>query len=125
MRTTRRAATISGVLAILLAAAGCGGGSSFDDKAGDAKQKTGKAALEVLIASSGDAETAFVTDTAEAWAKESGNTVEVVVAQDLPQQLSQGFAGGNPPDVFYVDAARFADLAKAGSLDAYADKMKD
>ncbi len=51
--------------------------------------------------------------------------MKVVVAQDLPQQLSQGFAGGNPPDVFYVDAARFADLAKAGSLDAYAEKMKD
>ena len=126
MRTNTRAVTLSGVVAVMLAVAGCGGGSSFDDKAGTGTdQKTGKASLQMLIASSGDAETAFVTDTAAAWAKKTGNKVEVVPAQDINQQLSQGFAGGNPPDVFYVDAGRFADLAKAGSLSAYADKVKD
>ncbi|MCY7374112.1 MAG: extracellular solute-binding protein [Spirochaetaceae bacterium] len=126
MPNITRAATVSGVVAVLLVAAGCGGGSSFDDKAGsDSKQKGGKASLEMLIASSGDAETKFVTDTANAWAKETGNTVKVVVAQDLAQQLSQGFAGGNPPDVFYVDASRVADLAKAGSLEPYADQVAD
>ena len=126
MPNITRAATVSGVVAVLLLAAGCGGGSSFDDKAGsDSKQKAGKASLEMLIASSGDAETKFVTDTANAWAKKTGNTVKVVVAQDLAQQLSQGFAGGNPPDVFYVDASRVADLAKAGSLDPYADQVAD
>ncbi len=66
-RTRTRAATITGVLAVLLAVAGGGGGGGFDESAGGgADQKKGKAALEVLIASSGDPETAFVTDTAEA-----------------------------------------------------------
>jgi multiple sugar transport system substrate-binding protein len=115
------------MVAILLAIAGCGGGSSFDEPkaGGQADQKTGKAALQMLIASSGDAETKFVTDTATAWATKSGNTVEIIPATDIAQQLSQGLAGGDPPDVFYVDAARFADLAKAGSLEAYADKVAD
>ena len=79
----------------------------------------------MLIASSGDPETKFVTDTAAAWATKTGNTVKVLPAQDINQQLSQGFAGGTPPDVFYVDAGRFADLAKAGSLMPYADSLKD
>lgn len=118
MRITHRTAAVSGAVAVLLTTAACGGGGFEDDKAGGGGQKTGKASLEVLIASSGDAETAFVTDTAKAWAAESGNTVEIIPAQDIAQQLSQGFAGGNPPDVFYVDAGRFADLAAAGSLEA-------
>jgi len=126
MPNITRAATVSGVVAVMLAVAGCGGGSSFDDKAGSgSEQKGGKASLEVLIASSGDAETKFVTDTANAWAEKTGNKVEVIVAQDIAQQLSQGFAGGNPPDVFYVDAGRFADLASAGSLEPYAEQVAD
>ena len=36
------------------------------------------------------------------------------------QQLGQAFAGGTPPDVFYVDAARFADYASVGALEPYA-----
>lgn len=124
--TARRSVSVALVVVALTLTAACGGGSGFDDKsAGKAEQKNGKASLQVLIASSGDAETKFVTGAADAWAKKSGNSVKVVVAQDIAQQLSQGFAGGNPPDVFYVDAARFADLAKAGSLEPYADQIKD
>lgn len=123
MRIYARATAASGAALVMLAAAGCGGG--FEEAGGDAEQQSGEASLEVLIASSGDAETQFVTETANAWAEESGNQVKVVVAQDIVQQLSQGFAGGNPPDVFYVDAARFADLAEAGSLEPYADQIAD
>jgi multiple sugar transport system substrate-binding protein len=122
---SRRALATVATVAALSVTAACGGGSGFEEKSSGAEQKGGKASLEVLIASSGDAETDFVTTTAEAWAKDTGNKVDVVVAQDLTQQLSQGFAGGNPPDVFYVDAARFADLAKAGSLEPYADQVED
>lgn len=125
MRRTTRTATLGGVVAVMLAVAGCGGGSGFEDTTSGPKQKSGKASLEVLIASSGDAETQFVTDTADAWAEETGNEVEIIPAQDIAQQLSQGFAGSNPPDVFYVDAGRFADLAKAGSLEPYADQIAD
>ena len=85
----------------------------------------GPATLQVLIGSSGDAETKAVEDAAAAWAEESGNEVEVVVANDLAQQLSQGFAGGNPPDLFYVDAGVFGDYAEAGNLYPYMDQLAD
>ena len=85
----------------------------------------GPAALKMLIASSGDAETDAVKAAADAWAKKTGNTVTVTVASDMQQQLAQGFASGSPADVFYMDAARFADYAKNGSLYPYADQVSD
>jgi multiple sugar transport system substrate-binding protein len=106
----------------LLATAACSGGSSFDSNTPSA-QKSGPASLQVLIASSGDAETKAVTDAAATWAGSSGNKATVTTAQDIAQQLGQAFAGHNPPDVFYVDAARFADYASVGALAAYADKV--
>ncbi|WP_155370217.1 sugar ABC transporter substrate-binding protein [Catellatospora vulcania] len=103
--------------ACLLALAACG------DTPGPVPQRTGPAALQVLIGSSGAAETKAVTDAAAAWAKASGNSVTVIPAQDLDQQLGQAFAGSSPPDVFYVDAARFADFASVGALEPYADRL--
>ncbi|MDQ3468161.1 MAG: extracellular solute-binding protein [Actinomycetota bacterium] len=55
-----------------------------------------------MIGSSGDAETNAVIAAAERYTEASGTPVEVIPAQDLVQQLTQGFAGGSPPDVFYV-----------------------
>ena len=49
----------------------------------------------------------------------------MLVANDIAQQLSQGFAGGNPPDVFYVDAGVFGDYAEAGNLYPYLDQISD
>jgi multiple sugar transport system substrate-binding protein len=91
----------------------------------DTTQKTGPAALQVLIGSSGAAETTAVQSAAAAWAKASGNTATVTPAQDIAQQLGQAFAGSNPPDVFYVDASRFADYASVGALLPYGDKISD
>lgn len=129
-RLTRHSAAVAIAASAALAMSACGG-DSFDDGADtgtgseSGEEQSGSASLQVLIASSGDAETNAVTEAADAWAEESGNEVEVLVAQDLPQQLAQGFASGNPPDVFYVDASRFADLAEAGSLEPYADQIDD
>ncbi len=124
-RKTRRATvalTLGAVAALVLSACG-GGGSSFG---GATKtQATGKAALKIMIGSSGDAETNAVKTAAAAWATKSGNTAEVIVASDLGQQLGQGFAGGTPPDVFYADASRIGDFAKAGNLFAYGDQLTD
>ncbi|MGI8901172.1 MAG: sugar ABC transporter substrate-binding protein [Nocardioides sp.] len=106
----------------------CGGGGFEEDSGDDASGPTGgdgAADLQILIASSGDAETESVTTAAEAWAEESGNTVKVIVAQDIGQQLSQGFAGGKPPDVFYVDASVFADYAANDNLYPYAEQVED
>ena len=107
--------------------AACGGGSGFEDDGGDEPQAedTGPASIEVLIGSSGPAETDAVTAAAAAWAEESGNEVEVIAATDLNQQLSQGFAAGEPPDVFYMGADTFADNAETGSLLPYASELEN
>lgn len=105
-------------LAGVLALAGTASGTA-------AASGEGGAELTMLIASSGDAETDAVTEAVNAWADESGNSVEVVVATDMNQQLAQGFASGNPPDIFYMDAGRFADNAQAGNLFAYEAEDND
>ena len=107
--------------ALILSACG-GGGSSFGGAS--KSQATGPAKLTIMIGSSGDAETNAVKAAADAWGKKSGNTATVIVASDLGQQLGQGFAGGTPPDLFYADAARIGDFAKAGNLYAYGDQVK-
>jgi multiple sugar transport system substrate-binding protein len=118
-------------VALALAAAGtlaltaCGGGGGGFSSQSTATQKAGPANLKIMIGSSGDAETAAVKAAADSWAKKSGNTVEVIAASDLGQQLGQAFAGGTPPDVFYTDASRIGDFAKAGNLYAYGDQVKD
>ena len=58
--------------------------------------------MTVLIGSSGDTETDAVRSAVAAWSEESGTEAGVQVASDLAQELSQGFAAGSPPDVFYV-----------------------
>jgi multiple sugar transport system substrate-binding protein len=110
--------TLTIAITAVFLTAGCGSN-------GTAKQQAGPADLKILIGSSGDAETKAVTDAAAAWATSSGNKATVTPAQDIAQQLGQAFAGSNPPDVFYVDAARFADYASVGALYPYADQVKD
>jgi multiple sugar transport system substrate-binding protein len=92
--------------------AGCagGGGSGGDDSDG----------LTMLIGSSGDAETSAVQAAADAWAADNDTTVEVVAAADLTQELAQGFAGDNPPDLFYMSWDQFQTYASNGYLEDYA-----
>jgi multiple sugar transport system substrate-binding protein len=114
--------TVGAALAALTLAVAAGAcGSGFDDNGPN--QQSGPVALQILIGSSGAAETNAVKDAAAAWASASGNTATVTPAQDIGQQLGQAFAGGTPPDVFYVDAARFADYASIGALEPYADRF--
>jgi len=124
MKRTRIRGAAVAILAAgtLIATAACG--DSFDDGGTNTpQQSSGPAALQILIGSSGDAETKAVQDAAAAWASKSGNTATVTPAQDLTQQLGQALAGDNPPDVFYVDAGRFADYASVGALEPYGDKV--
>jgi multiple sugar transport system substrate-binding protein len=118
---------IAGISAVSLSAA-CGGGGGFEDEEGGSEpqaEDTGPASITVLIGSSGPAETDAVTAAAAAWAEESGNEAEVIAATDLNQQLSQGFAAGDPPDVFYMGADTFADNAATGSLLPYASELEN
>ena len=125
-RRPRRAALAAGAALALLTAA-CGG-SGFDDdqnSSGSSESSSGPASLQILIGSSGDAETDAVTAAADAWAKDSGNEVEVIAATDLNQQLSQGFAANEPPDVFYLSSDTFAEYASNGSLLPYAGDLEN
>jgi multiple sugar transport system substrate-binding protein len=81
-----------------------------------------KAQLNVLIASSGAAETTAVQAAAKDWSSKTGNTATVTAAQNMDQQLGQAFAANKPPDVFYLDASKLADYASTGALYAYGDK---
>ena len=126
-RTHRTRATLGLVAAATLALSACGG-SGFDDTEGGGggeETSAGPASLEVLIGSSGQAETDAVTAAADAWAEESGNEANVQAAQDLNQQLSQGFAAGSPPDVFYVSSDIVATYASNGSIEPYAEDMEN
>ncbi|HEX4525889.1 MAG TPA: extracellular solute-binding protein [Gaiellaceae bacterium] len=88
-------------------------------------RQSGKATtLTALIGSSGPAETFAVTNAAKAYTKLTGTQVNVVVASDLGQQLAQGFASGNPPDIFYLGNDQVATYAKAGDL-ASLDNLKN
>lgn len=120
-----------GVFALVsvLALSGCGSGFD-DDTTGTASENAGELttsddALTVLIGSSGDAETAAVREAVAAWSAESGIDAEVSAATDLPQQLSQGFAAGSPPDVFYLSTDALAGYADNGALQPYGDQLSN
>lgn len=105
-QSLRRGCAALAAATFALTSSACGSG--FDDA--NTEQQGGKASLQILIGSSGAAETKAVQDAAAAWASASGNTATVTPAQDIGQQLGQAFADDSPPDVFYVDASRFADF---------------
>jgi multiple sugar transport system substrate-binding protein len=86
--------------------------------------KSNAVTVTMLIGSSGPAETYAVNNAASAWSKQTGNKVNVIVASDLGQQLAQGFASGNPPDIFNLSNGEYAKYAKAGNL-ATLDTLKN
>ena len=53
---------------------------------------------------------------ATAWGKLTGNKVNVINSSNLTLQLTEGFAGGSPPDVFYGETPLFESMAKQGQL---------
>lgn len=122
----KRLLAVSAVAALALTSAACGG-SGFDDPGAAASQQTtGPADLKLLFA--GDAVgTKALQEVGTAWAGTSGNKITITAATDQNQELSQGFASGNPPDIFSLDSSVFAGYAKSGDLAPYAENlsMKD
>ncbi|MFL5954339.1 MAG: extracellular solute-binding protein [Gaiellaceae bacterium] len=110
-----RAALVLAMVAALALTAGTALGSRQSRKA---------TTITALIGSSGPAETYAVNNAAKAFANKTGIQVNVVVASDLGQQLAQGFASGNPPDIFYLGNDQVATYAKAGDL-ASLDNLKN
>jgi multiple sugar transport system substrate-binding protein len=110
-----RAALVLAIVAALALTAGTALGSHQSGKA---------TTLTALIGSSGPAETFAVNNAAKAFTKRTGIPVNVIAASDLGQQLAQGFASGNPPDIFYLGNDQVATYAKAGDL-APLDNLKN
>lgn len=86
---------------------------------------SGAQSITVMIAASGPAETAAVEAAVSAWEEESGNSVELIPAEDINLQLGQALAGGDPPDVFYVNADKFQEYASGGSLAPVGDQLTE
>ena len=78
--------------------------------------KTHGVTINFMIASSGPAETAADKAAATAWGKLTGNKVNVINSSNLTLQLTEGFSGGSPPDVFYGETPLFESMAKQGQL---------
>jgi len=113
VRKTQWGATVlAATLVASLAACSSGGGGEVSGQD-----------LTILIGSSGDAETAAVQAAADAWAADNDATVDVVAADDLGQQLSQGFAGDQAPDLFYMSWDQFANYASNRYLESYAGDL--
>jgi multiple sugar transport system substrate-binding protein len=115
----------AGVLALTVACSSNGGFSSSSSGTGSAAGagKASKAPLTLMFGSSGPAETKAVKTAAAAFTKQSGIPVQVIAASNLTQQVAQGFAGNQPPDVFYLDPLTFQNYAKDGVLDSYAPSL--
>ena len=128
-RHTARGLVAVGALAAVAALTLAGCGSGFSSGSPSSSSGTGltssKKPLTIMIGSSGDAETKAVKDAVAGWSKKSGVSASVVVATDLQQQLSQGFAASAPPDLFYLSSDIMAGFADNGSLKAYGDLLKN
>lgn len=127
-RQTTRAWLGAGAVLITttLVLTGCGSGFSGEEQSeGDTDLTSSDDGLTILIGSSGDAETAAVQSALDAWSEESGTEVDLQVASDLAQELSQGFAAGNPADLFYLAPEQMAGYASNGSLQAYGDELSN
>jgi multiple sugar transport system substrate-binding protein len=118
-RRTLRGLCLAATTALALTACG---GSGFEE---GGETSAGSGEISVLIGTSGDAETKAVEDAVAAWSEDSGVEASVKVAADLPQELSQGFAANNPPDVFYVSTDTLAGYAANGSLHPYGDELSN
>ncbi|GAB3393971.1 ABC transporter substrate-binding protein [Humibacter soli] len=79
----------------------------------------------MLIGSSGPAETTAVTKAVSDWSKSSGTDAKVLAANNLDQQLAQGFAAKKPADVFYLSTGSLAGYASNGDLLSYGDKLSN
>lgn len=120
----RRILGAAAVVAAMSVTSACGGnGFSSGSSGSPTSGPTSGVNLTMMIASSGDAETNAVQAATKAWGQQTGNTVKVVPASNIQQQLTQAMAGGSPPDVFYGEANMFQSLVQAHQLAATGDSV--
>jgi multiple sugar transport system substrate-binding protein len=119
----RSTVSLAGCLTAALALAACS--SSSDTGSSGASQSVASApvTLTYMIDSTSPADLKLQQDTVAPWEAKTGNTVKVVSAADIDQELTKGFADGSAPDLFVTDAEVFPTYAKAGNLLAYGDQL--
>ncbi len=135
MRSKKTLALLMG-LALLLAACGGDGATITTAAAGDttttaAGDTTTTAATDTTAATTGDlagveltvwggssgtAEDEALTGLLETFNAETGANAVFEAQSDMTTALNTALAGGDPPDVFYVDSNNLPDLAAAGAL---------
>jgi multiple sugar transport system substrate-binding protein len=77
--------------------------------------------LTVWGGSSGEAEDQALTELLNTFNAETGASAVFEAQADMTTALNTALAGGEPPDVFYVDSNNLPDLAAAGALAAVPD----
>jgi len=102
---------------ILLGASACGGGDNKNQG-----NQTG-ASLQMYAFSSSPAEDTALNAAIDAYNKLGRNSVKLNILPEYDTALQTALAGGQPPDVFYVNDNKLPDLAKAGALEAIGDKV--
>jgi multiple sugar transport system substrate-binding protein len=113
-------------VAVTLALSACGSGfSNGGSTPASGALTSSHKPLTVLIGSSGPEETKAVTSAVASWAKSSGTKAQVIAANNLDQQLAQGFAAKKPADVFYLSTGSLAGYAAAGDLLSYGNKLSN
>jgi multiple sugar transport system substrate-binding protein len=96
-----------------------------EEPAADTPAPSGDVTELVLMGwSSSDAENVRLQEIVDTYNEQNPN-VHVTLSQvpDYDTKLQVSIAGGSPPDVFYVDSAKFLDLHAAGALDSGNDKI--
>ncbi|WP_460571698.1 sugar ABC transporter substrate-binding protein [Humibacter soli] len=125
-RRTRWLASAALAVATAFALSACGSGfGSGNSTSTSGALSSSKKPLTVLIGSSGPAETTAVTKAVSDWSKSSGTDAKVLAANNLDQQLAQGFAAKKPADVFYLSTGSLAGYASNGDLLSYGDKLSN
>lgn len=107
------------LLSALLLTAACGDDGSGSGTEGNA---TG-AKLTMYAFSSSPAEDAVLRKAVEDYNKQGRNTVELKVLPEYDTALTTALAGGEPPDVFYVNDNKLPDFGKNGVLEPIGDKV--
>ena len=108
------------LMAMLLVA--CGGGTTEEAAApsGDMIE------LQLMGWSSSDAENARLQEMVDTYnANNPGVNVTLSQVPDYDTVLQTAMAGGEPPDVFYIDSFRLPDYVAADSLMPIGDQMDD
>lgn len=129
MGTSRLIRTTLLLLALALLAAACGGGSGFSgeeggDQADGGTEAEGTVALELAGFASSPAEDEQLTAILEQYTEETGTPVTFSPSPDYDTTLQASLAGGEPPDVFYVNDNRIPDLVEAGTLAPMEDNVE-